>query len=102
MGMGLGLHNGATGFKIRHLHINSSYPRQIALRNRSSSVGILWAAVTADNDLLIGLVQGIKGVEKLFLDFFLASDKLHVINDQHVGTTVIASKVGVLFITYSI
>ena len=47
-------------------------------------------AVGRDDDLLVGVVQRVEGVEELFLDAFLALDELDVIDEQHVDVAVAA------------
>ena len=37
-------------------------------------------AVRGDDDLLVGVVQGVEGMEELFLDTFLAFDELDVVD----------------------
>ena len=44
--------------------------------------------IAGQHDLLVGLVQCIKGVEELFLNTFLAGEELNVVNQQHIGLTV--------------
>ena len=50
--------------------------------------------IGADNDLFVGLVQGIKGMEEFLLHLFFAGDELDVVDDQHVGGAVVAGEIG--------
>ena len=45
-------------------------------------------AVARQHDLLVRLVQRVERVEKLFLNAFLAREKLYVVNQQHVGLAI--------------
>ena len=49
--------------------------------------------IAADHDLLLGVVQGIKRVEKLRLRPFLASDELNVVDEQDVDGAVSFAKI---------
>src|ERR1022692_2324142 len=48
----------------------------------------LGRAVAGDDDLLAGVVQGVEGVEELFLRPFLVLQELDVIDEQHVDIAV--------------
>ena len=45
-------------------------------------------AVARENDLFVGVVKRVEGMEKLLLGAFLASKKLDVVNEEHIGLTV--------------
>jgi len=52
---------------------------------------LAWRAVGGDDDLLIGVVQRVEGVEELtFLDALFAFDELDVIDEQHVDIAIAA------------
>ena len=63
-------------------------------RSRSSSAGNLvrWV-VTAENDLFLRIVQGVKCVEKLRLGALFSRNKLDVIDQEDVNRPVSLSKV---------
>ena len=44
--------------------------------------------VAADDNLLVGLVKRVEGMEKFFLNLFFAGDELHVVDDQDIGGAV--------------
>ena len=43
-----------------------------------------------DDDLLVGVVQGVEGVEELLLRLLLALQELDVVDQQHVDVAVAA------------
>jgi len=45
---------------------------------------LLGRPVGGDDDLLVGVVQRVEGVEELLLDAFLALDELDVVDQQHI------------------
>jgi hypothetical protein len=47
-------------------------------------------SVGRDDDLLIGVVQGVEGVEELLLDTFFALDELNIVDQQHIDIPVTA------------
>src|SRR4051812_29592307 len=95
MVVGLGLNDRTTGFVVRSLHIDSHAP----LKPRTQAIGQSWdifgPCITGDNNLFVGLVQGVEGMEEFFLSLFLASDELDVINDQDIGAAVSAGEVSI-------
>jgi hypothetical protein len=50
-------------------------------------------AIAAEDDLLLGVVKGIERVEKLVLRPFLAGQKLHVVDEQHVDAAVALAEI---------
>ena len=66
-------------------------PHSNRVLSRSSRVASCFGRpVGRDDDLLVGVVQRVEGVEELFLDTFLAFDELDVIDEQHVDVAVAA------------
>ena len=56
---------------------------------RSSRVSMsLGGRSDEDDDLLLIVMQGIKGVEKLLLCTFLAHDELDIVDEKHIDGTV--------------
>ena len=70
-------------------------PHSKRLCRRSSRVGI-WRgrAVGADDDLLLGVVQGVEDVEELLLGAVLAGDELDVVDEEHVHLAVLLAEGG--------
>ena len=51
-------------------------------------------AVRGQHDLLVGLVQGVEGVEELLLEPLLVLHELDVVDQQHVAVPVAALELG--------
>ena len=47
-----------------------------------------WGTVTGNDDLLVGLFQGIEGVEKFFLGGFFIPQELDIIDEQDIDIPV--------------
>ena len=66
-------------------------PHSNRLRSRSSSVvELLGRPVGGEHDLLVGVVEGVEGVEELLLRLDLALEELDVVDEQHVDVAVAA------------
>ena len=66
-------------------------PHSNRVRRRSSSVSRRFGARSGgDDDLLVGVVERVEGVEELFLGAFLALEELDVVDQQHVDVAVAA------------
>ena len=64
-------------------------PHSNRLRSRSSSASSrLGGAVGGEHDLLVGVVEGVEGVEELLLGLGLALQELDVVDQQHVDVAV--------------
>jgi hypothetical protein len=85
--LGLLLQNGHAGLDNRVDWISAISPMEKREINRSCRRGIwLGRAVGGQHNLFTRFVQGVKGMEKLFLSIFFAFDELNVIHQQHIGT----------------
>ena len=45
--------------------------------------------IAGNNNLAISVVQLVKGMEKAFLGVLLAADKVDVVNQQHINTSIL-------------
>ena len=64
-------------------------PHSNRLRSRSSSVtSCLRRPVAGDDDLLVGVVQRVEGVEELLLRLLLVLQELDVVDEQDVDVAV--------------
>ena len=54
---------------------------------------ILWEPVAGQDDLFVGLVQGVERMEELFLGPFFPGQELNVVDHQHVDVPVALAEV---------
>ena len=52
------------------------------------AVNFLGIAVTGQNDLLLGVQQGIESMEKFFLWAFLPGEELDIVDEQRVDIAI--------------
>ena len=41
----------------------------------------MWWLVATDDNLLVGLMEGVEGMEELLLSFLTPSNELHIVDD---------------------
>ena len=89
----LALHDGNAGLKIRRLHIGGQTPLKAGAQTLLQALDLLGGAIGGDDDLLVGVVQGVEGVEELFLRGLLARDELDIVHQQKVCHAVLHAEV---------
>ena len=70
--------------------------QQSPLKARAQAIlqtvnGLGWP-VTGDDNLLIGIVEGIEGMEKFFLGGLFARDKLNIVDQQNIDLAILGAK----------
>ncbi len=88
MDLGLFAENRQAGFDVRRLQIRDQTPFEARNQPLFEVLDFAGGPVAGQHDLLVGLVQGVEGVEEFLLDAFLAGEELDVVNQQHVGLAV--------------
>ena len=63
----LAFDDGHAGLKIRRLHIGGQAPLEAGAQTLFQTFDLLGRAVGGNDDLLVGIVQGVEGVEELLL-----------------------------------
>ena len=66
---------------FRGLHVGNQPPLEPGSQSVFEGGELFGRAVGRDDDLLVGVVQRVEGVEELLLDTFLALDELDVIDE---------------------
>src|SRR5690606_15137691 len=75
----LSINNCTTSFEVGHLNINTHSHFETATKTFSKGWNTLWRFIARDNNLLVVLVQEVKGMEEFFLRLLFISNKLHVV-----------------------
>ena len=75
--------------KLRGLHVRQQAPLKPGFQTVPQNGDVPGGAVGGEDDLLLGVVQGIKGMEKLLFGGGLAGDKLDVVHQEQVGLAVL-------------
>ena len=78
----------AIGSPGRGLHVGDQAPLEPAAQPVLEGLEALGRAVGGEHDLLVGVVQGVEGVEELLLRLGLALEELDVVDEQHVDLAV--------------
>ena len=91
--LGLTLDDGHAGLEIRRLDIGGQAPLKAGTQALFQALDLLGRAIRGNHDLLVGIVQGVEGVEKLLLGGFLAGDELDIVHQQQVGHAVLHPEV---------
>jgi len=78
------------GFEVRRLNIGDEAPAEAATEAIFEGGDGIWHPVGGNNDLLIGPVEAVEGVEKLLLEPFFSFHELNVIDEQNVDVAVAA------------
>ena len=89
----LALHDGNAGLKIRRLHIGGQTPLKAGAQPLLEALDLLGGAIGSDDDLLVGVVQGVEGVEEFFLRGLLARDELDIVHQKQVCHAVLHAEV---------
>ena len=85
---GLVLQDGDPGFQVGYLDIGTQSPLEAGKEAVFDPGDFRGGAIGAQDDLPACLVQFVEDVEELFLRLFLASEELHVIDDQQIDPPV--------------
>ena len=84
----LGLDDRAARLEVGHLDVDCHSPFKAAAQALRQGRDAVRRLVATDDNLLVGLVEGIKGMEELFLSLFAPSNKLHIVDDEHIDIAV--------------
>ncbi len=88
LGRGLLRQDRDPGLQIRRGDVGDQTPLEPAAQPVLQRGQLLGGPVGGDDDLLLGVVQDVEGVEELLLRPFLVLQELDVIDEQHVGVAV--------------
>ena len=89
----LALDDGHAGLEVRRLDIGGQAPLKAGAQALFQALDLLGRAIGSNDDLLVGVVQGVEGVEELFLGGLLAGDELDIVHQQQVGHAVLHAEV---------
>ena len=89
----LALDDGHPGLKIRRLHVGGQAPLKAGAQTLFQTFDLLGRAVGGNDDLLVCVVQGVEGVEKLLLGGLLAGNELDIVHQQQVCHAVLHAEV---------
>ena len=89
----LALDDGHAGLEIRRLDVGGQAPLEAGLKTVVEQLHLLGRTVGGEDDLTLGLVEGVEGMEKFFLGGLLARDELDVVHQQQVGHAVLHPEV---------
>ena len=84
----LGLDDRAARLEVRHLNINRHPPLKAATQALRQGRDAVWWLVATDDNLLVGLMEGVEGMEELLLSFLTPSNELHIVDDQYIDIAV--------------
>ena len=79
---------GTAGFKIRMVDFDDQPLHEPAGEPFFQGVQFLGRPVAGDDDLLVRLFQGFKGMEEFFLGGFLFPQELDIVDEQHIDVPV--------------
>ena len=82
-----------TGLEVGRLHVGEQAPLEPAAHPLLEPAEQLGRQVAGDDDLLVGVVQRVEGVEELLLRLHLALQELDVVDEQDVDVAVAALEV---------
>jgi hypothetical protein len=95
----LGLEDGQAGLDVRGLDVGHEAALEAAAKPVLQGGDVLGGPVTADDDLLLDLVEGVEGVEELLLGPIFAGQELDVVDEQDVdGAVPVAEVVGLVLL----
>ena len=92
VGLRLGADDGDFGFQVGRLDVGDQAGSETAPEAVFQFFDVLGELVAGDDDLLAGVKQLIKGVEKLLLRGGLPGDELDVVDEEDVDGSVAASE----------
>src|SRR5579875_253162 len=78
---------------FRRLDIGQQTPLEAGAQAVLQAVDGFWRAITGHHDLLVGIVQRVEGMEKLFLRRFFARDKLDIVYQQDIDLPVFHAEI---------
>ena len=84
LALGLLLQNGDLGFKIGRLDVGNQAPLEAGAETVLDLGQFLGRTVAGDDDLTVGVMQRIEGVEELLLGALLAGEELDVVDQQQI------------------
>ena len=90
--LGFGVQDREAGFDIGRLDVGGEPQLEARAQALFQGEHRFGRPVRGDDDLFILSVEGIEGVEELFLGGFFAGDKLDVINQQDVDPAVFVAE----------
>ena len=90
---GLLADDGGAHLVIRQLHIGDQAALKPGTEAIDQSTDLLGRLVAGKHNLLAGLMEGIEGMEELFLGTVLVSDELDVIDHQEIDAPVAIAEV---------
>ena len=94
LGLGFALEDGDLGFKVGWLDVGDEAPLEARAEAVFDVAELLGGAVGGEDDLLRFLVEGVEGVEELFLHALLAGEELHVVDEQDVDRAELVAEGG--------
>ena len=86
--LGLLVENRHLRLEIGRLDIGHQTPLKTRPQTLHQSGDILRRAIARDHDLLLRIVQFVEGVEELFLRAFLRTERLDIVDQQHIRGAV--------------
>ncbi len=94
LGVGLALQDGDLGFEVGGLDVGDEAPLEAGAETVFDVAELLGGPVGGEDDLLGVAVEGVEGVEELFLGFFLAGEELDVVDEEDVDGAVLVAEAG--------
>ena len=91
--------DGDPRLQVRWLDVGDQTPAETTAQPRLQVLQELRRPVGGHHDLLLGVVQGVEGVEELLLGLLLALQELDVVNQQDVHVAVALPKLRALVLT---
>ena len=85
---GLFLEDGDTCFEIRCLDISDESPFKAGTQAIFQRLDFPRRTITRENDMLIGIVQGVEGMEEFLLRMFLFREELNIIDEQYIDIAI--------------
>jgi hypothetical protein len=76
--------------EVGRLDVGDQAPLEPVAQPVLDVVELLGRPVGGEDDLLVGVVEGVEGVEELLLGLDLALEELDVVDEQHVDVSVAA------------
>ena len=92
--LGLLLQDRDFGLQVRRLDVGDQSPLEAAAQPVFNLGQLLRRAVAGDHDLPHALVQGVEGVEELFLGALLVHQELDVVDQQDIHVAILVAEAG--------
>src|SRR5438046_635096 len=74
-----------SGFEVGRLDVGNESPFEAITQTLLQSADLVRELVGSKDDLLMGVVERIKSMEKFLLRALAAGQKLHIVEDENVG-----------------